>query len=187
MDAARHLRRQRAQMKGVVRLLRSLVELDLHAVELNYLRPLAYLRGTGLRRVGQVQAVQAAEDAETLAQRARAGLRDARLAEVVAHLRERVRRRGDAPDDQRQRGHEIDEPRKERAALQEVVMALDQRDRGLEPGQRFDLPVALRREPVPQPRARGKPVGGVGFADDECVGHEAKCYLAWFLSRGFGL
>ena len=49
------------------------------------------LRGAGLGRVREVQAVEAAEDAVALAQRAGTRLRDARLAEVVAHLGQRVR------------------------------------------------------------------------------------------------
>src|SRR5450759_4013917 len=124
-----------------------------------------------------MQAVEAAEDAEALAQRARARLRDAGFAEVVTHLLERLSRGGDPADDERECGHEIDQPGEERTALQEVVVLLNQRDRGLEPGQRFDLPIALGGKPGPQARAGGKPVRGVGFEDQERVSHEAKCYL----------
>ena len=90
------------------------------------LPPASDLGLTTFGSIGEMEAVEAAEDAVPLAQRAGARLRDARLAEVVAHLRQRVRRRGDTPDHERQRGHEIDEPGKERPALQEVVVALDQ-------------------------------------------------------------
>src|SRR5450759_3845326 len=58
-------------------------------------------------------------------------------------------------------------------------MAFDQRHRRLEPGEGFDLPVTLGREPVPHAGAGGKAIGGVGFEDHERVGHEAKCYLGW--------
>src|SRR5437764_12556825 len=96
-----------------------------------------------------MQAVEPAEDAVALAQRAWPRPCDLWLAEVVPHLFERVGRGGDAADHDRQRGHEVDQPRKERAALQEVVVALDQVRRRLKPVQRLNLPVALRGEPAP--------------------------------------
>src|SRR5260370_9842159 len=50
-------------------------------------------------------------------------------------------------------------------------MALDEGRRGLEPCQRFDLPLALGCEPAPDAGARGEPVCSIGLEDDESVGH----------------
>src|SRR3979409_1873432 len=79
-----------------------------------------------LGRIRQVKAVDAAEDAVSLPQRSRTRLNDAGLAQVVSHPLESFCRGGDASDQQRQRSHEVAQPWKERAALQEVVMAFDQ-------------------------------------------------------------
>src|SRR5207248_1715231 len=133
VDAVRHLGRERAEVKGVVGLVARPLQPDFDLVELHMRRPSLDLSLPGLGGVGQVKAVQASVDAVALAQRPRAGLRDLRLAEVVAHQAEGLGRGGDAADDDRKGGHEIDEPGKERPPLQEVVMALDERRGRLEP------------------------------------------------------
>src|SRR5450759_3338841 len=101
VGARGHLGRKRSQVVGVVRPVRFGAELNGNPVELHDLRPFLDLGGSRLRRVRKLKTVEAAEDAVPLAQRARARLRDSRLAKVVAHLRQRISRRGDAPDDQR--------------------------------------------------------------------------------------
>src|SRR5258706_8450803 len=50
-------------------------------------------------------------------------------------------------------------------------MALDEGGRGLEPRQRFDLPIALGCEPAPDAGARGEPVCSIGLEDDKSVSH----------------
>src|SRR5438132_1457308 len=107
--------------------------------------------------------------------------------EVVAHVLERLWRGGDSADDQRQRGHEVDEPREERTALKEVVMAFDEGRLRLVPPKRLNLPLSFCAEPAPQGGSYREAVGSVGLEDEERVGHRTRSYLAEFLSRGFGL
>src|SRR2546426_1067491 len=66
-----------------------------------------------------------------------------------------------AGDRKRERGHEVDQPAEERPAFQEVVVALYERGRRLEPRERLDFPLAFGDEPAPDAGARGKPVGSV--------------------------
>src|SRR5207253_11383444 len=108
-------------------------------------------------------------DPVALTKRPGPGLCDLCFAEVVTHLPQGLGGGGDAADHHWKRGHEIDEPRKEWVSLQEVVVVLDQLRRWLKPLERLDLPVALGREPAPEPRARGEAIGGVGFEDEERV------------------
>src|SRR5260370_37996635 len=58
----------------------------------------------------------------------------------------------------------------------EVVVALDECRRRLEPRERLDLPLALRRQPAPDAGARGEPVAGVRLEDDEGVGHRLRLF-----------
>src|SRR6266568_4346176 len=96
---------------------------------------------------------------------------DSRFSEVVAHALEGFGRCGDAPNRHGERCHEIDQPAEERSAFEKVVMALDEGGSGLEPCQRFDLPLALGCEPAPDAGPRGEPVCSIGLEDDEGVGH----------------
>src|SRR5437899_7755347 len=112
-----------------------------------------------------MEAVDPAEDPEPLSQRARPRLGDARLAKVIAHAFEGFRRRRDAADQQWERGHEIDKPRKERTALQEVVVTLDQVPGWLIPRQGFELPPVLGAEPAPEIGADGEAVRRVRLED----------------------
>src|SRR5712691_12331565 len=73
-----------------------------------------------------MEAVDTAEDSISLAQRARARLLDARLAEVVAHALESLGGCGHAPNRHRERGHEVHQPAEEGPVLQEVVVTLDE-------------------------------------------------------------
>ena len=126
MDAARDLRGERAQVIRVIRLGARVIEANLDLIELDEVGPSLDLRRPGLRCVRQVQAVEAAVDAVPLAERSGAGLCDLSLAELVSHLLQRLLRSSDPTHHHRQRGHEVDEPRKEGPSLQEVVVALDQ-------------------------------------------------------------
>src|SRR5437660_11765083 len=64
-------------------------------------------------------------------------------------------------------------------------MILDERRRRLEPRQRFDPPIALRAKPAPDACARGEPVGGVGFEDDESVGHGLRLFECGVYARPY--
>src|SRR5260370_42662508 len=107
-------------------------------------------------------AVETTVDSVALAQRTWAGFRDLRLAQVVPRQAERLSFGCDPAQHDRKSGHEVDQPREKRAALQEVVVVLDQLLRGLEPLQRLDAPLPLGREPAPDPRSGGESVCGVG-------------------------
>src|SRR4029077_8531429 len=106
VDASRHLGGERAQPEGVVRLVAFHGQVDAHLVQLQELRPTLDLGAPGLRRVGEVEAIDAAKDAVALTQRSRHGLRDACLPEVVAHVLEDRSGRRYAADRQRQSRHE---------------------------------------------------------------------------------
>src|SRR5439155_6153770 len=97
-------------------------ESDLDGVELDMLRPPLDLGRAGLRGVGEVDAVEPAEDAVALAQGAGSRFGDLRLAQVIAHDTESLRRRRHTTDRHRQRGHEVDEPGEKWPALEEVVV-----------------------------------------------------------------
>src|ERR1700680_2687516 len=107
MEARCELWGEGAQSIGVVGRVRLCLQPDSDFVELHDLRPFLDLSRSGLRRVGKVETVEAAEDPVALAQGARARLRDARLTEVVTHQLERVGRRRYSPDDEGERGHEV--------------------------------------------------------------------------------
>src|SRR5205807_4592691 len=71
----------------------------------------------------------------------------------------------------------------ERPADEEVVMTLDEGRRRLKPRERFDPPIALRAQPAPDAGARGEPVGGVGFEDDESISHGLRLFECGVYAR----